>query len=215
MNKKIEDVELRELARRIGHPEYYDRSFALFVKHRIPHRDPILQKIACLFFIMKRDPSCPPISEDVFLTQCGFPLNKDYRKHYRYISFQEKAHSQKCTVRPTIFARALLVQLGVNDEQTKNEVYDLCTKVIKAGLHIGKHPMVMAAAIVYYILSKTYMQKDIAQLAKISEPSLRKTYHLIAYCEENNWRKSEGGYKHSFDRSRDRERDLRKGGGLF
>jgi len=140
---------------------------------------------ACLYFVIKTDPSCPAISFNQFkeAIEDGVIPRYDPKKIFRtYQKIVEKygIAPQRCTVRPTIFAKKFGLMMGF-DNATLEKAVALAEEMIEERVHQGKSPIVSAAACLAVIdaqFGKKRNRKEIAELCGVTDEAIGKTLDI-------------------------------------
>jgi len=140
----------------------------------------VLKKAGALYVAIKRSPLCPPIH----IKNIALATNIDRRsiaKIYRKIMLKLEEQPQLCTLRPNIYVDLLLKKLEADEGLTQRASLIL-EKVLEDRLHLGRHPAVVAGAIVYAACmseGRSHIQRDIAKMCGITEASIRSVYQKI------------------------------------
>jgi len=152
----------------------------------------IITAFACLYFVIKTDPSCPAISfrqfkeaipdkyrEDGFTIIPRYDPKKIFRTYQKIVEKYGIA-PQTCTVRPTIFVKKFGLMMGF-DKATLEKAVALAEKMVKKRVHQGRSPIVSAAACLRVIdlqYGKKRKRREIAKLCGITDAAIGKTLDI-------------------------------------
>jgi len=136
----------------------------------------IITALACFYYVIKTDPSCPAIpfkqfKEAIPTEEDGFTiiLRYDPKKIFRtYQKIVEKygITPQTCTLRPTIFVKKFGPMMGF-DNATLEKAVALAEEMVKERVHQGRSPIVSAAACLRVIDLQYGKKRDLWEIAKL------------------------------------------------
>lgn len=132
-----------------------------------------------LLYLVKQDPNCPVVTLER-ICEITKIRRSALGKMYRRICSEQEAHPYVCQVRPTIYVRTFGQQLELS-QKTVDKAVELAKETVKHRLHF-KSPLTLAAGILFLACNLTderRTQKEIAEVCRISEPSLRKSFRLL------------------------------------
>jgi transcription initiation factor TFIIIB Brf1 subunit/transcription initiation factor TFIIB len=173
-------AEIEKMARKQNLPEDIATSAIELFKslHKggfVRSRSSICVARACLYYIAKLDPSCPAVNLRNFANEGPCSQKKIF--HY-YAKIVEKfgMQPQVCTIRPTIYVKSFGQKLGFS-EGTLKKAIELSEEIVKEKIHIGKSPIIVAAACLYiasHICKERRTLFEIADISGITEPGIKR-----------------------------------------
>ena len=150
----------------------------LLIKHHHKGYSVEMESLAIILLILKTDSSCPPTIENEIIP---YDIRTRVRRIFKSIMITENKKTQKCEIRPTIYVREALNRINAPDiVKAQAEEYSINT--VKLGLHNGKKPVSIAAAIVYLAHLKTNYRLQmgvIAHVFNVSEVAVRENAREI------------------------------------
>jgi len=141
---------------------------------------------ACIYVALKLN-ECKPVTMKKIIESLNFKdkkeaLKKVWKVYKKLIGNSPNFQAKPCYVTPYIYVEDLCRKLGLSP-RTRAYALRLAKKTVEKKLHLGKKPLVTAAAIVYIAgvqCNEHVMQKEIAHETGITEVSIRNVYHFIA-----------------------------------
>jgi transcription initiation factor TFIIIB Brf1 subunit/transcription initiation factor TFIIB len=175
--RAIAEIETR--AKKLNLPEDIAPSaIELFKSLRkegfVRSRSSICIAMACLYYLIKLDPTCPAITLKSFAYESPC-LQKEIYRLYTKIVEKFGMQPQVCTIRPTIYVKSFGQKLGFS-EMTLEKAIKLSEEMVKEKIHIGKSPIVPAATCLYIVSHICKERKTLSEIAEIcgtNEPSIR------------------------------------------
>jgi transcription initiation factor TFIIIB Brf1 subunit/transcription initiation factor TFIIB len=179
IDKKIV-VEMEKTAKALNLPEDILQTAIEFFKtlHQegfVKSRSAVGIAMACLYYTIKLDPSCPAITLKEFTdkTPC---LQKEISRFYRKMVEKFGMQPQVCTLRPIIFVKAFGKKIGFRKESLEYAV-KLAEDSVEEKAYMGKNPAVWASACLYAASLKFQegiTQDEITHVTNCQQVSMRK-----------------------------------------
>jgi len=176
-NKAI--VEIETMAKKLNLPEDIAASaIELFKSLRkegfVRGRSSVCIALACLYYLTKLDPSCPAVTLKSFANESPCSQKEIFR-FYKKIVEKFGMQPQVCTIRPTIYVKSFGQKLGFSEGALKKAI-GLSEEMVKEKVHIGKNPVIVAAACLYvvsHICKERKTQAEIAEMCRTSAASIQ------------------------------------------
>ena len=152
----------------------------------------VINALACLYHLIRTDPSCPAISFRQFkeaipdkYRENGFTITPRYDPKKIFRSYQKIVEKygiapQTCTVRPTIFVKKFGPMMGFGNT-TLEKAVALAEEMVKRRVHQGRSPIVSAAACLRVIdlqYGKKRDLREIAELCGVTDAAINKALVL-------------------------------------
>jgi len=133
--------------------------------------------MACIYYMIKLDPSCPAITIHEFAGQTSVTRKKIYH-YYSKIVDKFGIQPQVCTIRPTIFVKSFGQKIGFRKEVLDFAV-NLAEDSVNKKTYVGKSPSVWASACLYIASVKFgegITQEEIAEGSGVNQVSIRNAF---------------------------------------
>ena len=167
-------------------PKTVEFAKKLYFQNNIRGVDHNIAVSACVYLALKLN-ECKPVTLKKIVSCLNFKdeakaQKKIWKTYGKLISNIQDFQVKQCYMTPYIYVDNLCRKLGLTS-RTRAYALRLAKKTVEKKLHIGKRPLVVAAAIVYIAgvqCNEHVMQKEIAHETGITEVSIRNVYHFIA-----------------------------------
>ena len=153
----------------------------------------MINAYACLFYIIKTDPSCPAISPRQFIEALPEDVERYYIRNpklifkaYRKIVRKYGISPQTCTLRPLIFVKKFGPMLGF-DKDILQKATDLAEEMVREKAHQGRSPIVSAAAclaVIDFQIGKKRNRKEIAEICGVSDTAIKGVLHIPFFAKK-------------------------------
>ena len=141
-----------------------------------------VRALAALYAALKAT-HCYPMNLREFLEMFEGPaLKVGVTKVYKRMMMEAELKPQFCHVRPHMFVEKYAGALGFSKREGALAMR-LANNVVERRLHMGKNPIVVAAAIVYIAaleLKKEVTLREVAETARCSEQAVRSKCYFLA-----------------------------------
>jgi transcription initiation factor TFIIIB Brf1 subunit/transcription initiation factor TFIIB len=141
--------------------------------------------LAALYYEIKQDPSCLPISLRDLSTKTSCS-RKEIWQIYRKIVEKRGSLPRICTIRPIIFVKEFGKKLGFSKRALAAAIR-LAEEMVREKIHLGKNPVVLAATCLYAAnleFKEGRTQDEIVEVSGIEKISIRKTLKLPFFAEK-------------------------------
>ncbi len=153
----------------------------------VRRRSYLLVALGCLYYQIKREPTCLAISFRRFAEVIPFTQKEIFRVYIKIVK-KEGIPAQICTLRPTIFVKEFGKKMGFSKRALARAIR-LAEEMVKERVHLGKNPIALATTCLYVAsleFKEGITQSEISEACGIEETgvTIRNTLGIPFFAEK-------------------------------